>query len=147
MCPCHTHPARAFAASSGFAEAPLEKAWPSMASASLGKGAQLLVIPTHPAERLFVSAGRWPTALHQYLLASAPASRVAVSYSCSCLLALHQQLLAHALLQAWNFDDERLSCLFGLVKEVHTASVGQQLTIERSFAFFKDTLINHSIQR
>ncbi|WIA37628.1 hypothetical protein OEZ86_014529 [Tetradesmus obliquus] len=49
--------------------------------------------------------------------------------------------------QAWGFDDEWLSCLFGIIKEVHTASVAQQLTIERSFAFFKDTLINHSIQR
>jgi hypothetical protein len=58
-----------------------------------------------------------------------------VSLTCACVL------------QAWGFDDERLSCLFGIIKEVHTASVAQQLTIERSCAFFKDTLINHSIQR
>jgi hypothetical protein len=58
-----------------------------------------------------------------------------VSHTCGCIL------------QAWGFDDERLSCLFGIIKVVHTASVAQQLTIERSFAFFKDTLINHSIQR
>lgn len=50
-------------------------------------------------------------------------------------------------LQAWGLGDEQLSCLFGLVKEVHLASVGQRLTIERSFDFFKDTLFNHSIQR
>lgn len=37
--------------------------------------------------------------------------------------------------------------LFGLVKEVHDASVGQRLTIERSFKFFKDTLLNHSVHR
>lgn len=50
-------------------------------------------------------------------------------------------------MQAWGFDDERLSVLFGLVKEVHDASVGQRLTIERSFTFFKDTLLNHSVHR
>eukprot|EP00775_Hariotina_reticulata_P005753 gene5752-5993_t len=49
--------------------------------------------------------------------------------------------------QAWGLGDEQLSCLFGLVKEVHSASVGQRLTVERSFDFFKDTLFNHSIQR
>lgn len=49
--------------------------------------------------------------------------------------------------QAWGFDDERLSVLFGLVKEVHEASVKQRLTIERSFNFFKDTLLNHSVHR
>lgn len=52
----------------------------------------------------------------------------------------------HAL-QAWGFDDERLSVLFGLVKEVHNASVKQRVTVERSFAFFKDTLLNHSVHR
>eukprot|EP00879_Flechtneria_rotunda_P014718 GHRR01015379.1.p1 GENE.GHRR01015379.1~~GHRR01015379.1.p1 ORF type:complete len:276 (+),score=103.63 GHRR01015379.1:522-1349(+) len=58
-------------------------------------------------------------------------------------------LYAYALRQgqAWDFDDERISCLFAIVKEVHTASIRHRLTIERSFAFFKDTLINHSIQR
>lgn len=49
--------------------------------------------------------------------------------------------------QVWSFDDERLSVLLGLVKEVHDASVAQRLTIERSFAFFKDTLLNHSVHR
>jgi hypothetical protein len=60
------------------------------------------------------------------------------------------RLVSHtctSVLQAWGFDDERLSCLFGIIKVVHTASVAQQLTIERSFAIFRDTLINHSIQR
>lgn len=37
--------------------------------------------------------------------------------------------------------------LFGLVTEVHAASVNQRLTIERSFTFFKDTLLNHSVHR
>lgn len=58
-----------------------------------------------------------------------------------------KQWLLLCLLQTWGFDDERLSVLFGLVKEVHDASVGQRLTIENSFKFFKDTLLNHSVHR
>jgi hypothetical protein len=49
--------------------------------------------------------------------------------------------------QAWGFDDERLSMLFGLVLEVHTSSVTQRLTIERSFGAMKDALLNHSVHR
>jgi hypothetical protein len=37
--------------------------------------------------------------------------------------------------------------LFGLVKEVHDASVKQRLAVERSFAFFKETLLKHSVHR
>jgi hypothetical protein len=50
-------------------------------------------------------------------------------------------------MQAWGFDDERLSVLVGLVKEVHEASVAQRLTIEASFGLFKDSLLNHSVHR
>jgi hypothetical protein len=51
------------------------------------------------------------------------------------------------LTQGWGLNDEKLSCFFGIVKETHEASVQQRLTVERSFAFFKDSLMNHSVQR
>jgi hypothetical protein len=51
------------------------------------------------------------------------------------------------LLQLWRFDDEKLSCLLGLVKATHTASVNERLTIEHSFTYFKESLLNHSVQR
>jgi hypothetical protein len=50
-------------------------------------------------------------------------------------------------LQAWGLTDEQLSCLFSLVVEAHTASVGRRLTIERSFDLFKHSLLAHSVQR
>lgn len=66
---------------------------------------------------------------------------------CSCAISNMIWQTMSVFMQAWGFDDERLSVLFGLVKEVHDASVQQRLTIERSFAFFKDTLLNHSVHR
>lgn len=50
-------------------------------------------------------------------------------------------------LQLWRFDDEKLSCLLGLVKATHAASVNERLTIEHSFTYFKESLLNHSVQR
>ncbi|KIY95560.1 hypothetical protein MNEG_12403, partial [Monoraphidium neglectum] len=49
--------------------------------------------------------------------------------------------------EEWGFSDEKLSVLLGLVKETHAASVRGRLTLEASFRFFRDSLLNHSVQR
>ncbi|KAK9814229.1 hypothetical protein WJX72_002602 [[Myrmecia] bisecta] len=49
--------------------------------------------------------------------------------------------------QVQKLDDAKLSALFSIVKAVHKAATGQRLTIDRSFAHFKDLLLRHAVQR
>ncbi|GMH46079.1 hypothetical protein BSKO_14043 [Bryopsis sp. KO-2023] len=49
--------------------------------------------------------------------------------------------------QEAGFEDDQLSCLISIVKDVHKASVKRRLTIDESFTLFKQTLLLHSVQR
>ena len=49
--------------------------------------------------------------------------------------------------QELGLSDEKTSTLFSIVKEVHRRSVGERLTVERSFRFLSDTMLNHSVHR
>mmetsp|Transcript_44370 Transcript_44370/g.73953 ORF Transcript_44370/g.73953 Transcript_44370/m.73953 type:complete len:276 (+) Transcript_44370:252-1079(+) len=44
-------------------------------------------------------------------------------------------------------DPERMSTLFSLVKVNHFKAVKEHLTLEKSFAYFKKLLLEHSVQR
>jgi hypothetical protein len=46
-----------------------------------------------------------------------------------------------------GFTDDKLSGLFSIVKLVHHRSIGEALTMERSFLLFKELLLSHSVQR
>lgn len=60
-------------------------------------------------------------------------------------LDLYVHVLQYA--QEQRFADDKTSALFSIVKNVHSQSTGKRLTIERSFEYFKDLLLYHSVQR
>lgn len=49
--------------------------------------------------------------------------------------------------ESLGFQDDKLSGLFSIVKEVHTQSTQQRLQVDRSFQLFKELLLLHSVQR
>lgn len=46
-----------------------------------------------------------------------------------------------------HFSAEKASTFFSIVKVNHYKAIGERLTIERSFKFFKSLLLQHSVQR
>lgn len=63
--------------------------------------------------------------------------------------AINLDLYVHTLQfgESQKYADDKLSGLLSLVKEVHLKSVGDKLTVQRSFELFKDLLLKHSVQR
>ena len=49
--------------------------------------------------------------------------------------------------KAAQFPPEQLSAFFSIVKLNHFQAVSERLTMERSFEFFKELLLRHSVQR
>lgn len=49
--------------------------------------------------------------------------------------------------QSLGLQDDKLSGLFSIVKDVHTRSTEQRLQVDISFTSFKELLLAHSVQR
>lgn len=63
--------------------------------------------------------------------------------------AITLDLYVHALqyAQEQRFADDKTSGFFSIVKSVHMKSIEERLTVERSFEYFKDLMLYHSVQR
>lgn len=61
------------------------------------------------------------------------------------LLDLHVHTLQQA--QTWQLRDDAMAGLLSIVQDAHNRSVEERLTIEHSFAHFKDAMLAHSVHR